>query len=97
MKSQPAPLWAAERDAAAGAAGLRWRLNALVSDYWTPARHAVDHEDAETLGPLPVTRYSAARSCGRTACFEDVSPAVLLTADPERARSFVRDFAPTAS
>ena len=31
---------------------LRWRLNALVSDYWTPAHHAVEHEDAETLARL---------------------------------------------
>jgi ankyrin repeat protein len=27
-------------------------LNALVSDYWTPAHRAVEHEDAETLGRL---------------------------------------------
>ncbi len=31
---------------------LRWRLNALVSDYWTPAHHAVEHEDAATLARL---------------------------------------------
>lgn len=31
---------------------LRWRLNTLVSDYWTPAHHAVEHEDAETLARL---------------------------------------------
>ncbi len=31
---------------------LWWRLNALVSDYWTPAHHAVEHEDAETLARL---------------------------------------------
>jgi len=27
-------------------------LNALVSDYWTPAHQAVEHEDAETLARL---------------------------------------------
>jgi hypothetical protein len=31
----------------------QWRFNALVSDYWTPAHHAVEHEDAETLARLP--------------------------------------------
>jgi ankyrin repeat protein len=31
---------------------LRWRLNTLVSAYWTPAHHAVEHEDAETLARL---------------------------------------------
>ncbi len=31
---------------------LRWRLNASVSDYWTPAHHAVEHDDAETLARL---------------------------------------------
>lgn len=32
--------------------GLRWRLNALVSAYWTPAHHAVEHDDAEALARL---------------------------------------------
>ena len=27
-------------------------MNASVSDYWTPAHHAVEHEDAETLARL---------------------------------------------
>jgi ankyrin repeat protein len=27
-------------------------LNASVNDYWTPAHHAVEHEDAETLARL---------------------------------------------
>jgi hypothetical protein len=27
-------------------------LNALVTDYWTPAHHAVEHEDTETLARL---------------------------------------------
>ena len=31
---------------------LWWRLNARVSDYWTLAHHAVEHEDAETLARL---------------------------------------------
>lgn len=31
---------------------LWWRLNALVSDYWTPAHHAVEHDDAESLARL---------------------------------------------
>jgi ankyrin repeat protein len=31
---------------------LRWRLNASVSDYWTPAHLAVEHEDAVTLARL---------------------------------------------
>lgn len=32
---------------------MRWRLNGQVSEYWTPAHHAVEHEDAETLTRLP--------------------------------------------
>lgn len=28
------------------------RLNVLVDSYWTPAHHAVEHEDAETLARL---------------------------------------------
>jgi ankyrin repeat protein len=31
---------------------VRRRFNVLVSDYWTPAHHAVEHEDAETLAQL---------------------------------------------
>lgn len=31
---------------------LRGRSNALVIDYWTPAHHAVEHEDAEILARL---------------------------------------------
>jgi uncharacterized protein len=31
---------------------VRRRLNGLVRDYWTPAHHAVEHEDAETLAQL---------------------------------------------
>jgi hypothetical protein len=34
------------------AQALRGRLNASVSDYWTPAHHAVEHEDVETLARL---------------------------------------------
>lgn len=29
-------------------------MNALVSDYWTPAHHAVEHDDAEALARLLV-------------------------------------------
>ncbi|MFJ9353032.1 PucR family transcriptional regulator [Streptomyces mirabilis] len=47
------------------------------------------HEEAKAA--VRVTLYSAARSRGRTVFFEDVRLAALLTSDPERAQSFVRD------
>lgn len=31
------------------------RLNDVVSDYWTPAHHAVEHDDVETLARLLAT------------------------------------------
>ncbi|MFF0085914.1 PucR family transcriptional regulator [Streptomyces canus] len=47
------------------------------------------HEEAKAAAR--VTLYSAGRSRGRTVFFEDVRLAALLTSDPERAQSFVRD------
>ncbi|MFF4274341.1 hypothetical protein [Streptomyces sp. NPDC001536] len=47
------------------------------------------HEEAKAAAR--VTLHSSARSHDRTVLFEDVRLAALLTSDPERARSFVRD------
>ncbi|WP_178880284.1 PucR family transcriptional regulator [Streptomyces acidiscabies] len=47
------------------------------------------HEEAKAAAR--VTLYSAARSRGRTVFFDDVRLVALLTSDPERAQSFVRD------
>ena len=40
------------------------RLNALVSDYWTPAHQAVEQEDAETLARLLAAGADPDEVCG---------------------------------
>ncbi len=43
---------------------MRWRLDAWVSDYWTPAHHAVEHEDAEALARLLAEGSDPDEVCG---------------------------------